>query len=43
MLTTLMHVGTITNQNHSSIDGSIYGYYRGDQYQAHGYYETWRA
>ena len=32
--------GYYKNQNHSSIDGSIYGYYRGDQYQAHGYYET---
>ena len=32
--------GYYKNQNHSSIDGSLYGYYRGDKYQAHGYYET---
>ena len=32
--------GYYKNQNHSSIDGSLYGYFRGDKYQAHGYYET---
>lgn len=32
--------GYYRNQNQSSIDGTLYGYYQGDHYRAHGYYET---
>lgn len=32
--------GYFRNQSSSSIDGSVYGYYRGDRYQMHAYYET---
>lgn len=33
-------MGYFRNQNHSSLGGTLYGSYRGDQYQIHAFYNT---